>query len=101
MIDSESKTPVILIINKNEFYDDLVTSFNQLIGRNCTMILLTNCASSLECDKADIVCEFPDEGELSSFYAVFICQYLALNCAILKGYNVDKPRNLSKEITTK
>jgi len=38
---------------------------------------------------------------MSSFYAVFFGQLLAYYVSLKKGFNPDKPRNLSKELTTK
>lgn len=101
MIDSEHRTPVIIIVVKDSFFDDMVSNFNQLKARNATTILLTNAASEIETDGVDFIVTLPMEGMLSSFYAVFIGQMIAYYVAVLKGYNPDKPRQLSKEITTK
>jgi glucosamine 6-phosphate synthetase-like amidotransferase/phosphosugar isomerase protein len=49
----------------------------------------------------DYCIELPEEGLMSSYYAVFAGQLIAYYIAISKGYNPDKPRNLSKELTTK
>lgn len=101
MIDSEKRTPVIIIVVKDNFYDDMVTNYHQIKSRNATTILLTNTAHSIETDGVDYIFELPAEGLLSSLYAVFIGQMIAYYISIAKGYNPDKPRQLSKELTTK
>jgi glucosamine--fructose-6-phosphate aminotransferase (isomerizing) len=101
MIDSINRTPVIIIVVKDNFYDDMVTSLHQVIARNAFVILLTNCKNSIDTSKVDYCIELPEEGLMSSYYAVFAGQLIAYYIAISKGYNPDKPRNLSKELTTK
>ncbi len=101
MIDSDKRTPIIVIVVKDNFYDDMVTNYNQIKSRNATTILLTNCADSLETNGVDFIFDLPSDGILSSFYAVFIGQMIAYYIAVGKGFNPDKPRQLSKELTTK
>ena len=102
MIDSKLRTPVLVIVVKDNFYDDLVTSYHQVKGRNATLILLTNAdENELDTDGVDFVIRLPSDGLMSSFYAVFIGQLIAYYLAVELGYNPDKPRQLSKEITTK
>ena len=79
----------------------MVTSYSQIKARNATIILLTNCAEKLETNGVDFIFNLPLDGILSSFYAVFIGQLIAYYLAVAKGLNPDKPRQLSKEITTK
>ncbi len=102
MIDSEIRTPVIIIVTKDNFYDDMASNYHQIKGRNATVVLLTNATEKeLDIEGIDFVVKLPNEGLLSSFYAVFIGQLIAYNLALLKGFNPDKPRQLSKELTTK
>lgn len=101
MIDSLARTPIIIIVVKDNFFDDLNSSYQQVKSRNSTLILITNCKDDLETEGIDHIVEIPKEGMLSSFYAVFVGQIIAYYCSVLKGFNPDKPRQLSKEITTK
>lgn len=103
MIDSNKRTPVIVIVSNDDYFDDMLTSFNQIKSRNATTILLTNCKQKLEIDDStlDYIVEYPDVGIMSSFFAAFIGQLIAYYTAVEKNYNPDKPRQLSKEITTK
>ena len=101
MIDSINRTPIIIIVVKDNFFDDMVSSLSQIKARNAYIVLLTNCRSSIDVGKIDIIVDLPDEGLMSSYYAVFAGQLIAYYIAIAKGYNPDKPRHLSKELTTK
>ena len=101
MIDSKDRTPSIIILTKDDFYDDMVSCLQQLKARDSTIILLTNHRKGLDLDHVDFVVDLPNEGLLSSFYANFVGQLISYYIAVLKGHNPDKPRNLSKELTTK
>jgi glucosamine--fructose-6-phosphate aminotransferase (isomerizing) len=51
-------------------------------------------------EKADDVIYIPDLGEyLTSVIAVVPLQMLAYHIAVLKGTDVDQPRNLAKSVT--
>jgi glucosamine--fructose-6-phosphate aminotransferase (isomerizing) len=101
LIDSKNRTPIIILVNNDEFFDDLVTSLNQIRSRNSTIILLTNCLNKFDSSKIDFIFEYQDEGILSSLFGVYIGQLIAYYCAIELNYNPDKPKQLAKEITTK
>ncbi len=102
MIDSEKRTPVIIIVIKDNFFEDMLANYNQIKSRNATIVLLTNATENeLDMDGVDHTVKLPREGLLSSFYACFIGQLIAYYIAVEKGLNPDKPRQLSKEITTK
>jgi glucosamine--fructose-6-phosphate aminotransferase (isomerizing) len=101
MIDSITRTPCIVIVVKDNFFDDMVTSLSQIVARNAFVVLLTNCRNSIDISKIEYVVDLPEEGLMSSFYGVFAGQLIAYYIAIIKGFNPDKPRHLSKELTTK
>jgi glucosamine--fructose-6-phosphate aminotransferase (isomerizing) len=101
MIDSKARTPIIIIVVKDNFYEDMISSYQQVKSRNATVVLITNCDEDLETEGVDYVVNIPKDGLLSSFYAVFVGQIIAYYSSVYKGYNPDKPRQLSKEITTK
>lgn len=101
IIDPTARTPVIVLILNDCERENCISTYQQLIGRNATVIVITNCADKFDSEEAQLVVEIPDHGDLSAFYSVFFGQLLAYHLAIMKGYNPDKPRNLSKEITTK
>ncbi len=101
MIDSNIRTPIIIIVVKDDFMDDMITSLQQIKARNATIILFTNIRNSLDTSNIDFIVDLPEEGLLSSFYGNFIGQLISYYISIELGFNPDKPRNLSKELTTK
>jgi glucosamine--fructose-6-phosphate aminotransferase (isomerizing) len=101
MIDSEIRTPIIIIVVKDDFMDDMITSLQQIKARNATVILLTNIRSLLDSSNIDFIVDLPEEGLLSSFYGNFVGQLISYYISIELGYNPDKPRHLSKELTTR
>lgn len=102
MIDSKKRTPVIIIVVKDNFYDDMVSNYYQIKSRNATIVLITNVSENeLDTEGIDYIIRIPTEGMLSSFYAVFVGQLISYYLSVSRGINPDKPRQLSKEITTK
>lgn len=99
MIDPETKTPVLIIVDKNDCFDESKSVFEIVKHKSPTMILITNDRDSLELNGVDFVVDIPNNGILSSFFAVFVGQLIGYYCCIEKGLNPDKPRNLSKEVT--
>lgn len=99
MIDSDKRTPVIIIIDKNNHFDEMKSVFEIVKNKKATMIVITNAADKLEVKNVDFIVDMPDHGILSSFFSIFIGQILAYEICLQKGYNPDKPRHLSKEVT--
>jgi glucosamine--fructose-6-phosphate aminotransferase (isomerizing) len=99
MIDPEQRTPVIMIVDKNDYFEEMKALFEIVKHKQPTMILITNAVNSLDLNGVDFVVEMPNQGFLSSFFAVFIGQMIGYYCCVMKGLNPDKPRNLSKEVT--
>lgn len=101
MIDPLKRTPIIILVLKDNFYEDMISNYQQIKARNATVVLLTNCRSSLDIENIDFIVDLPNEGLMSSFYGNFVGQLIAYYISVERGYNPDKPRNLSKELTTK
>lgn len=99
MIDSESRTPVIIIVEKSNFFEESKSVFEMVKNKNAFLILITNTEDKLQLNGVDYIIPIPDQGFLSSLYALYFGQILSYDLAVRKGYNPDKPRNLSKEVT--
>ena len=99
MIDSDLRTPVIIIADKNDHFEDIKNVLEIVKNKNATIILLTNAKELLCIDNIDFIVNIPDNGFFSSFYSIIIGQLLSYYICINKGYNPDKPRHLSKEVT--
>jgi len=99
MVDSDNRTPVIMIVDKNNYFDESKSVFEIVKNKRATLILITNAADKLELKNTDFVIDIPDQGIFSSLYGIYVGQLLAYYVTLEKGYNPDKPRHLSKEVT--
>jgi glucosamine--fructose-6-phosphate aminotransferase (isomerizing) len=68
--------------------------------RDGTVIAIATEGDTEIADKADEVIHVPDLGEyLTAILVVVPLQLLAYHVAVLKGTDVDQPRNLAKSVT--
>jgi len=92
--------PVVFIANQGSQYDKVLANIDQVRARGGHVI-----AVATEGDKqieklAEDVLYIPQVEEcLSPMVAVVPLQLLAYHAAVLRGHDVDKPRNLAKSVT--
>jgi len=92
--------PVVVIAPQDRTYDKVINNIEQVKARNGSVI-----AIATEGDKeigkiADWVITIPKvESHFLPIVAVIPLQLLAYYIAILRGCNVDQPRNLAKSVT--
>ena len=100
MIDTDAKTPFILVIMDDQYFDDMVYALNQVKGRQATTIVITDCPEKLSKDLVDELIPVPHCGYLSCLMGVFPLQLISYYVALARGCDPDRPRNLAKQITT-
>ncbi len=92
--------PVVIITPRGHWYDKIINNVEQVRSRGGSVI-----AVATEGDKqieklADHVIFVPDlPEELQPLLTVIPLQLLAYHAAVLRGCDVDKPRNLAKSVT--
>ena len=92
--------PVVVIANKSSVYDKVVSNLEQVRSRDGVVIAIASEGDEEIADKANEVIRIPDLGEyLTSVLATVPLQLLAYHVAVLKGTDVDQPRNLAKSVT--
>jgi glucosamine--fructose-6-phosphate aminotransferase (isomerizing) len=92
--------PVVVIANKSAVYDKVVSNLEQVRSRDGTVIAVASESDEEIAEKATEVIRIPDLGEyLTSVIATIPLQLLAYHVAVLKGTDVDQPRNLAKSVT--
>jgi glucosamine--fructose-6-phosphate aminotransferase (isomerizing) len=92
--------PVVIIANRGPLYEKLISNLEQVRAREGSLIAIATEGDDQISDKADDVIWIPDLGEyLTSILAVLPLQMLAYHIAVLKGTDVDQPRNLAKSVT--
>lgn len=96
----ERGTPVIAIATAPELYGKMCGNIREVMSRGGHMILL--CADSFG-NPDEFSNEYFDLPNvpplLTPFLSVVACQLLAYEVALLRGCDVDHPRNLAKSVT--
>jgi glucosamine--fructose-6-phosphate aminotransferase (isomerizing) len=92
--------PVVVIANRSPVYDKVVSNLEQVRTRDGMVIAIASEDDLGIAEKAQEVIRIPDLGDyLTSILAVVPLQLLAYHVAVLKGTDVDQPRNLAKSVT--
>ncbi len=92
--------PVVVIANRGFLYEKVISNLEQVCSREGAVIAIATEGDEEIAEKANDVIYIPDLGEyLTSVIAVVPLQLLAYHIAVLKGTDVDQPRNLAKSVT--
>ena len=92
--------PVVVIATRGLLYEKVISNLEQVRSREGAVIAIATEGDAEIAEKANDVIYIPDLGEyLTSVIAVVPLQLLAYHIAVLKGTDVDQPRNLAKSVT--
>src|SRR6056297_2307463 len=92
--------PVIVIATKDKSYDKIVSNIQEVKARNGKVIAVVTEGDDTIRNMADHVMEVPESTEmLSALTTVVPLQLLSYHIAVMRGCNVDQPRNLAKSVT--
>ena len=98
LIDDEM--PVVVIATKGENYEKVVSNIQEVKARNGVVIAVVTEGDKHVKQMADFCIEIPKTDELLvPFISVIPLQLLAYHIAVMRGCNVDQPRNLAKSVT--
>jgi len=98
LIDAEM--PVVFIAPKDSSYEKIVSNIQEVKARKGRVIAIVTEGDSTIPEMADFVIEVPEAHEaLMPLLTVIPLQLLSYHVAVLKGCNVDQPRNLAKSVT--
>jgi glucosamine--fructose-6-phosphate aminotransferase (isomerizing) len=96
----DEKMPVVVIANRSPIYDKVVSNLEQVRARDGMVIAIASEGDESIAEKANDVLYVPDLGEyLTTVLVTVPLQLLAYHVAMLKGTDVDQPRNLAKSVT--
>ena len=96
----DEKMPVVVIATKSPIYDKVISNLEQVRARDGMVIAIASEGDEAIAEKANDVIYVPDLGEyLTAVLATVPLQLLAYHVAMLKGTDVDQPRNLAKSVT--
>ena len=96
----DQDTPIVCIAPKDSVYPKMVSNMEEVKSRGGTIIAVATEGDERISQLADEVFFIPETDEdLVPMLAVIPLQLLAHHIAVLKGLDVDKPRNLAKSVT--
>jgi glucosamine--fructose-6-phosphate aminotransferase (isomerizing) len=96
----DKNMPVIVIATNKGHYEKVVSNIQEIKARNGQIIAVVTEGDVTVRDMADHVIEIPETEEaLSPLLTTIPLQLLSYYIAVMRGCNVDQPRNLAKSVT--
>jgi glucosamine--fructose-6-phosphate aminotransferase (isomerizing) len=98
LIDEEM--PVIVIATQGHSYEKVVSNIQEVKARKGKIIAIVTSGDKTVKELADHTIEIPKtDDSLVPMVSVVPLQLLAYHIAVMRGCNVDQPRNLAKSVT--
>ena len=92
--------PTMAIVPQDGSYDKVLSNVEEIRARDGPIVAVTTAGNGPLRRLADDILEVPNNHEiLSPLLTVVPLQLFAYYCAVLRGCDVDKPRNLAKSVT--
>ncbi|MFD0799049.1 glutamine--fructose-6-phosphate transaminase (isomerizing) [Maribacter chungangensis] len=92
--------PVFVIATKKGHYEKVVSNIQEIKSRKGKIIAIVTEGDEQVTDLADHVIEVPETLEsLTPLLTTIPLQLLSYHIAVMRGCNVDQPRNLAKSVT--
>ncbi|WP_299818562.1 glutamine--fructose-6-phosphate transaminase (isomerizing) [uncultured Pontibacter sp.] len=92
--------PVVVIATKDSSYEKIVSNVQEVKARKGKVIAIVTEGDTTIPSMADYVIEIPETSEhLMPLLSVIPLQLLSYHIAVMRGCNVDQPRNLAKSVT--
>ncbi|MBD1150731.1 SIS domain-containing protein, partial [Pelagibacterales bacterium SAG-MED29] len=96
----EEGLPVIVIAPKDKYFEKTLSNMQEVIARGGKILFITDHKKKLINENIRFGIRVPSVGNLLSPILLTIpIQLLAYHVALLKGCDIDKPRNLAKSVT--
>jgi glucosamine--fructose-6-phosphate aminotransferase (isomerizing) len=96
----DENMPVVFIAPRLGIYEKVVSNIQEVKARKGRVIAIVTEGDTMVREIADYVIEIPETAEyLMPILASIPLQKLAYHMAVMRGCNVDMPRNLAKSVT--
>lgn len=96
----DAAMPVVVIATKTAIYDKVISGIQEVKARKGIIIAIVSEGDTKVRAMADYVIELPETKEyLEPLLTTIPLQLLSYHIAVLRGCNVDQPRNLAKSVT--
>ncbi len=96
----DENMPVVVIAPKNGHYEKIVSNIQEVKARSGKVIAIVSEGDTEIKSSADFTIEVPDTLEaFTPLLTTIPLQLLSYHIAVMRGCNVDQPRNLAKSVT--
>ncbi|HRZ41314.1 MAG TPA: glutamine--fructose-6-phosphate transaminase (isomerizing) [Bacteroidales bacterium] len=96
----DAHMPVVVIATNKGSYEKVISNIQEVKARNGIIIAVVTKGDKAVKTMADYIIEVPETEEMFvPILAVVPLQLLSYHIAVLRGCNVDQPRNLAKSVT--
>jgi glucosamine--fructose-6-phosphate aminotransferase (isomerizing) len=96
----DANMPVISVAPNDQLLDKLKSNLKEVQARGGELYVFADADSEIQSSEGVHVMRLPEHyGELSPILHVIPLQLLSYHVALVKGTDVDKPRNLAKSVT--
>ncbi len=97
----EDGVPVVVFASSGPLFEKTMSNLSEVAARGAEITLVTDPRGAAEAQGQDLaIIALPECPEtLSPFLHSVVAQLLAYHVAVLKGTDVDQPRNLAKSVT--
>ena len=96
----DENMPVVFIATRDRSYEKIVSNIQEVKSRNGKVIAIVTEGDKDIAEMADYIFEVPYATEaIMPLISVVPLQLLSYHIAVMRGCNVDQPRNLAKSVT--
>jgi glucosamine--fructose-6-phosphate aminotransferase (isomerizing) len=96
----DDNMPVVFIATRRGMYEKVLSNIQEVKARKGRIIAITSKGDKAVKEVADYTIEIPETDELFvPLLATIPLQLLSYHIAVMRGCNVDQPRNLAKSVT--
>jgi glucosamine--fructose-6-phosphate aminotransferase (isomerizing) len=96
----DENMPVVVVATKDDTYEKIASNIQEIKARKGNVIAIVTEGDEIISKMADYVLEVPQTLPIfSGLLAVIPLQLFSYHIAVLRGCNVDQPRNLAKSVT--
>lgn len=92
--------PSVFLVPRGRLYDKVLSNIEEVRSRGGRIIAVTDEGNKEVCSRSDYCISVPETNSfLSAILMVIPLQLLAYHIGVLRGCDVDQPRNLAKSVT--
>jgi glucosamine--fructose-6-phosphate aminotransferase (isomerizing) len=96
----DEKMPVVVVAIKDSSYEKIVSNVQEVKARNGQVIAVVTKGDTIIRGMADHIFEVPEtKSTFASLLSIIPLQLFSYYIAVMRGCNVDQPRNLAKSVT--